>query len=116
MTTGNAFGRVFPPTLFLIVSLFLSGFWSHDPLMFITALTVAGGCGAWLIVSTIAVAKLLVVDAESSRTDAARLGRIVNEQGGDIHNTRRFRPISHYSNSSRCWRINSCRPWSSGNS
>ena len=75
MTTGNAFWRVFPPTLFLIVSLFLSGFWSHDPLMLITALTVAGGCGAWLIVSTIAVAKLLVVDAESSPADAARFAR-----------------------------------------
>jgi hypothetical protein len=43
--------------------------------MLITALTVAGGCGGWLIVSTIAVAKLLVVDAESSPPDAKRFAR-----------------------------------------
>jgi hypothetical protein len=71
MTTAIAFGRVCPPTLFLIVSLFLSAFWSHDPLMLVTALTASGVCGAWLIVSTIAVAKLLSVEADAPRSDAA---------------------------------------------
>ena len=57
MTSSNRFGQLFPPALFLIVGLFLSSFWSPDPVLFITALTVAGGCFAWLIIATIDAVK-----------------------------------------------------------
>ncbi len=56
MTTANAFGRLFPPALFLIVGLFLSVAWSPDPVMFVLALTAAGACAAWLIIATVEVA------------------------------------------------------------
>jgi hypothetical protein len=71
MTAANAFWRVFPPSLFLIVSLFMSGFWSHDPLMFIAALTAAGACGSWLIVATVEVVKLYQPESNPARLTAA---------------------------------------------
>ncbi len=62
MTTANAFVRLFSPALFLIVSLFLSYFWSPDPLLFIVALISAGMCAAWLIIATVEVVKLMRVE------------------------------------------------------
>ena len=62
MTTASAFGRLFPPALFLIVSLFLTISWSPDPLLLVVALVAAGTCAAWLIIATVEVAKRLRVE------------------------------------------------------
>jgi hypothetical protein len=62
MTSADAFGRLFPPALFLIVSLFLSGAWSPDPVLLIGALIAAGTCSAWLIVATVEVARRLQLE------------------------------------------------------
>jgi hypothetical protein len=62
MTSANAFGRLFPPALFLIVSLFLSHFWSPDPVLLVLALIAAGRCAAWLIIATVEVAKRFCVE------------------------------------------------------
>jgi hypothetical protein len=62
MTTAHAFGRLFPPALFLIVGLFLSSFWSPDPALLVVALIAAGMCAAWLIIATAEVIKRLHVE------------------------------------------------------
>ena len=41
MTTANAFGRLFPPSLFLIVGLLLSVVWVPDPVLLVVAMCAA---------------------------------------------------------------------------
>ena len=68
MTTAHAFGRLFPPSLFLIVGLFLSSFWSPDPVLFVTALITAGLCATWLILSILEVARRTFIESAPSPT------------------------------------------------
>lgn len=66
MTTFNAFGRLFPPALFLIVGLVMSVLWTPDPVLLAVAMCAAAASGAWLIVTAVAVARGLEVGASSS--------------------------------------------------
>ena len=62
MTTANAFGRLFPPALFLIVGLLLSIVWIPDPVLLVVAMCAAGTSAAWLIIATVEVARMLRVE------------------------------------------------------
>ncbi len=63
---GQCLRTTVPTGVFLIVGLFLSSFWSPDPVLFIAALITAGMCAAWLIVTTVEVVKKLPVEPSTS--------------------------------------------------
>jgi hypothetical protein len=58
-----AFGRLFPPSLFSILSVLMSVVWRPDPVLMAIAVCLAGAAGSWLIVTTVQVAKSLPADA-----------------------------------------------------
>jgi hypothetical protein len=59
MSAANAFGRLFPPSLFSILGIILSVLWRPDPVLMGIGVCAAGAAAAWLIVTTVTVAKSL---------------------------------------------------------
>jgi hypothetical protein len=63
MSGFNAFGRLFPPSLFSILGIILSVLWRPDPVLMAFGACAAGAAAAWLIVTTVIVAKSLPDEA-----------------------------------------------------
>jgi hypothetical protein len=59
MTRREAFGRLFPPSLFLFLGVLLLRVWYFDPVLIGLALCVAGSALSWLILAILHVAKRL---------------------------------------------------------
>jgi hypothetical protein len=59
MSGVNAFGRLFPPSLFSILGVIMSVIWRPDPVLMGIGACAAGAAAAWLIVTTVVVAKSL---------------------------------------------------------
>jgi hypothetical protein len=59
MSGINAFGRLFSPSLFSILGVILSVVWRPDPVLMGIGACVASAATAWLIVTTVVVAKSL---------------------------------------------------------
>ena len=57
MSTREAFGRLFPPSLFLFLGALFCRAWYFDPLLIGIALCVAGAALSWLILAVVQVAK-----------------------------------------------------------
>jgi hypothetical protein len=61
MSRANAFGRLFPAALFLILSVLMAVFWRSDPVLFGLAVCGGGVSAAWLVVTVVEVAKKMRV-------------------------------------------------------
>ncbi len=59
MSAISAFGRLFPPSLFSIPGVIMSVLWRPDPVLMAIGACAAGAATAWLIVTTVVVAKTL---------------------------------------------------------
>jgi hypothetical protein len=65
MTTIGAFGRLFPPSLFLFIGILILRDWRSEPVLIGIALCAASL--AWLIVATVRVAKVHEVAPVAAR-------------------------------------------------
>jgi hypothetical protein len=65
VTRTNAFGRLFPAALFSILAVILSVLWRPDPVLMAFGVCAAGGCAAWLILTTVEVVRGLRVEPPS---------------------------------------------------
>jgi hypothetical protein len=62
MTKVNAIGRLFPAALFFMLFTLLAVLWPTDPVLMAGGVCIAAGSAAWLIVTIVEVARLMVVE------------------------------------------------------
>jgi hypothetical protein len=62
MSKTNALGRLFPSSLFSILGVVLAVLWRSDPVLMAIGACGAAASVAWLIITTVEVARLLQVE------------------------------------------------------
>jgi hypothetical protein len=61
MTTSNAIGRLFPPSLFTVLGVIFCFVWRSDPVLIGVAACLAAFCISWFVTATVHVARSLVI-------------------------------------------------------
>jgi hypothetical protein len=61
MTTSNAMGRLFPPSLFTVLGVIWCFEWRFDPVLIGVAACVTAFCVSWFVTATVHVARSLVI-------------------------------------------------------